>query len=189
MTVLGSLIRPGRPALTAIGVGVVVLVTCGGLGAIAYDLMLAPEVRGPTRIPSDVHIVRLCPSIDMRVHEMQEHVREWEAVGEPSRRVDTGPCEEPTPSGVAQVHHCNVGARCDDGETAGLVDWVTSDGRVSSADIYLRGQHERQDPHVWHELGHAFGWGLALQPDGRDGHDEHVGRVMSPSAGWSWEGL
>lgn len=162
--------------------GLVVAIPLAGVAAIAYDLAIAPERRGPSRIPSDVHTVRLCPSIDMRVHEMQEHVRRWEAVGERYRRVDTGPCEDIAPSGIAQVHHCNAGARCDDGETAGLVDWVTEGGRVSSADVYLHGMARRQDPHVWHELGHAFGWGL-------ERHDEHVGRVMSEAAGWSWEGL
>jgi hypothetical protein len=183
------LIRQKTKAMTGFAIAVVVGVTGLGLGAIAYDLLLAPERRGPTKMPSDVHTARLCPGVDIEVHDMQEHLRAWEATGEPYRRTVKGSCSGDPPDGVVYVRLCSQGGRCDLGERMGQATTHERDGRVVSATIWVRDRFERQPPHVWHELGHAFGYGIEPRDDGSDGHDEHVGRVMSADAGWSWEGL
>jgi hypothetical protein len=190
-----SLIRAGRPGLTAFGVGVVVLVTCGGIGSIVWDLTLAPERRTATKIESDIHTFRLCPSISggLSVHDTQEHARMWEDIEHRHIRVDrtTEPCLGHPPPGVAWIRHCNVDDRCADSETAGYFDHYGVDavGRVTKGIIGLRGSKKREDWHIWHEMGHALGWAIVPHPGSDDGHDEHEGRVMSASAGWRWKGL
>lgn len=193
MGFMGSLAQRGRPALAVFAVSVVVFVTLGGIGAIVYDLAFAPERRPATQIPSDVYTVRLCPSIvddGMRIHEMQEHARQWEThAGEPFRRVDLADdCPEHAPPGVVHVRLCSDGGQCDSGEGYGQATTEGSD-RIESATIWVRDRFRREPWHVWHELGHAFGYGVEPHPGSDDGHDEHEGRVMSRVAGWRWEGI
>lgn len=144
---------------------------------------------------SDTHRVELCPDRVDQYKNVKKGLEDFQLYGwEKVAFHVVSACEGAAPPGVTRIHACETmthegdfacSAEVHPGETLAKV----RNGRLKSADIYLRAPTQIGLMGVTHELGHGV-YGIALDwPDGSDGHDEHDSRLMSHDGGLSWVGI
>lgn len=144
---------------------------------------------------SDVTRVELCPDRLDQYNNVKKGLGDFEAYGWKSVRLEVvSRCRGQAPPGVTRIHACETQTfegdfACAKPEHPGEVLARVRNGRLKSADIYLRNPAEMSLMGVTHEIGHGV-YGIALDwPDGSDGHDEHDSRLMSHDGGLSWVGI